>query len=561
MDPPERRRDGQDGSSSPGIKVDNMMDGEVVGYPLQRLVGRIVGAPSETEGFIQAQVVEQPRDGEDDEESGRWVVAGGRFKALVLLSRGDNTIRLRYVPSNGEASSISLELRAHYEPLLIDNRLARQCQSIVTPAMLAASASSGTDEDEEEKEGKESWRHFVRLIYLIACDDVVGEEGCSGSLDEEAVRTNVARLGLGALMLQAFCAQNLDEDGRAMDLLPFPLGQATFGLEFDSTRPERNWPVVHVVRSRLTREEIYRLGNNWRDGGQSAWGHFASELRGLPHRNNSIDCVILGMTRYNPHAGKCDAHTALGGGPMALFGSGGLYSWPRTLDEVRRCWMDATAVDKTRCFDDSGGRGTMWANFATTLGATLHEIGHCFGLDHTAHGYTAELISDLVRPILKRDEGGAHWHPESIAKLARSPYFKPACLSSALARLLADDPSRPPRRPQRAAHRFEPGVRLQVIPTFRPAQHIRSTHVRWEKEDCGEFFEKCDRPDASNEWIEHREEGACVVLFDASRNLLVKLDRGNAYWACQEETPDAPPDWQGLGPGKWRDDHFTGRHK
>jgi hypothetical protein len=78
-----------------------------------------------------------------------------------------------------------------------------------------------------------------------------------------------------------------------------------------------------------------------------------------------------------------------------------------------------------------------------------------------------------VRPILKRDEGGAHWHPESIAKLARSPYFKPACFSSALARLLADDPSRPPRHPQRAAHRFEPGVRLQVIPTFRPAQHIR----------------------------------------------------------------------------------------
>jgi hypothetical protein len=291
-----------------------MMDGEVVGYPLQRLVGRVVGAaPSETEGFIQAQVGEQPRDGEDDEESGRWVVAGGRFKALVLLGRGDNTIRLRYAPSNGEASrSISLELRVHYEPLLIDNRFARQCQAIVTPAMLAGSASSGTDDEDddedEEKEGKESWRHFVRLIYLVARDDVVGEEG---SLDEEAVRTNVARLGLGALMLQAFCAQNLDEDGRAMDhLLPFPLGQATFGLEFDFTRPERNWPVVHVVRSRcaphdtrhdtrtthmtcsranktrrLTREEIYRLGNNWRDGGQSAWGHFASELRGLPHRN------------------------------------------------------------------------------------------------------------------------------------------------------------------------------------------------------------------------------------------------------------------------------------
>lgn len=133
---------------------------------------------------------------------------------------------------------------------------------------------------------------------------------------------------------------------------------------------------------RLTRAQIYQLGNNWQDGGQAAWGQFASELKSLPHRSkyrsqhfvryrlymltsvqiSSIDCVIMGMTQYNPNTGKCAAHTALGGGQMALFGSGGLHTWPCTLGEVRACWMDSTKVDKSRNFDDSGGRGITHCN-------------------------------------------------------------------------------------------------------------------------------------------------------------------------------------------------------
>jgi hypothetical protein len=270
MDPPERRQERK--GKGHELKVDNLADGEVVGYPLQRLVGRFVGAP-DLEGFVEVRV-DPPthaapaasNDGKDNEKtkkeeeegSRRWVVAGGRFKALALLRRGDNVISLRYVPRDGEhveddvASSV--RLRVHYEPLLIDNRFAPQSQAIMTPAQLGRASS---DADDGEREGKEASRHFVRLIYLVACDDVVGAgDGDGGGgrcqgLDDEAVRANVERLGLGALMMQAFCAQNLDEDGRALaNVLPFPLGQSTFSLEFDSTRPERNWPVVHIVRSR-----------------------------------------------------------------------------------------------------------------------------------------------------------------------------------------------------------------------------------------------------------------------------------------------------------------------
>jgi len=44
----------------------------------------------------------------------------------------------------------------------------------------------------------------------------------------------------------------------------------------------------------------------------------------------------------------------------------------------------------------------MWANFATTLGATLHEIGHCFGLPHTTHGHFSSFLSDLYFVELKK---------------------------------------------------------------------------------------------------------------------------------------------------------------
>jgi hypothetical protein len=132
---------------------------------------------------------------------------------------------------------------------------------------------------------------------------------------------------------------------------------------------------------RLTRGEIYQLGNNWQDGGHEGWKQFASELSGLPHRNrclgfpflracflnvvshddihlfSSIDCVIMGMTKYKPGFG-CLAHTALGGGRLALFGSGGFYSWPTRLTDLQSCWMDSRKVDKRLCFDDSGGRGS-----------------------------------------------------------------------------------------------------------------------------------------------------------------------------------------------------------
>ena len=49
-------------------------------------------------------------------------------------------------------------------------------------------------------------------------------------------------------------------------------------------------------------------------------------------------------------------------------------------------FQDDTRVDGTKVHDDSAGRSTYWGLAATTIGATLHEMGHTFGLPHCKDG-------------------------------------------------------------------------------------------------------------------------------------------------------------------------------
>ncbi len=73
-----------------------------------------------------------------------------------------------------------------------------------------------------------------------------------------------------------------------------------------------------------------------------------------------------------------------------------------------------------------------------------------------------------VAPILKSDEGGGHWHNESIELLVRSRYFTPASLSSLAwivseALLVSQKKARPRQR----------RIEFRIKPTYRPPKHIR----------------------------------------------------------------------------------------
>ena len=78
--------------------------------------------------------------------------------------------------------------------------------------------------------------------------------------------------------------------------------------------------------------------------------------------------VFMSCTRYKPphteegfdHYSKIPhyikGHTALGGGNMALFGTGCLHTWAKNLEELVERFSDDRKIDRKILFDDSGYR-------------------------------------------------------------------------------------------------------------------------------------------------------------------------------------------------------------
>ncbi|XP_055389789.1 uncharacterized protein LOC129618805 [Condylostylus longicornis] len=95
---------------------------------------------------------------------------------------------------------------------------------------------------------------------------------------------------------------------------------------------------------------------------------------------------LSGDTSYENIKKNTRANPALGGGGLALFGSGYFYSWPTTFEEIIDCFKNYKKIDLSTQLDESNYRRTYGGCFATTLGAIAHEIGHCFDLGHTKEG-------------------------------------------------------------------------------------------------------------------------------------------------------------------------------
>ena len=75
----------------------------------------------------------------------------------------------------------------------------------------------------------------------------------------------------------------------------------------------------------------------------------------------------MSCTRYMPpNSDECfnekkiaeyvKGHTALGGGNMALFGTGCLHTWARSLEELVSRFTDDKKIDRRSLFDDSANR-------------------------------------------------------------------------------------------------------------------------------------------------------------------------------------------------------------
>jgi hypothetical protein len=202
--------------------------------------------------------------------------------------------------------------------------------------------------------------HFVRCVYLT---DNTGDTAYQTPLKDDP-QDYAGKLDTAMKIMQTFTAE------RNYDL---GFGRRTFNLELD----EKGKVKVHVFKEPEPAATYYAMND------QAWWGRVAGELaKSLPARRCKT-VAIAAYTRFDPQTHKARGHTALGGGDMGLFGSGDLFTWPSRLADVQPAFMDARRIDPNVSFDDSVGRSTFWGAASTTLGATLHELAHTFGLPHT----------------------------------------------------------------------------------------------------------------------------------------------------------------------------------
>jgi hypothetical protein len=386
------------------IGVENLREGEAVGYPLVLLEGhvRCAGGALEDPSLPANCFLDATISGLSTRW--RWPVArhSGAFKTFVLL------------PSAGEFS-ITLRLEAP------------DCERVFHVVYSPPTAPKFT----------------VRFYYQKssdATDSAQGFDAPHGVDTSDAAA--VARIQTAALLMQTATAEMMYAAG---------LGRRSFALEF-----EDGLPAVRLLRSSFSdatarsirdQELIQRVGQD-----------ITTQGLDTDAEHEFKHAVILGCSTYNPETRKAEGHTALGGGKVGIFGSCGLHTWPSRLEELTACCLNNAKIDTTRLLDDSCYRGTFWANFSTGIGAFLHELGHTFGLGHSESGIMARGFDDMnklfsVYEINSRSpangyirnrgdahrlgflelnydkiteiahKGGAHWNLGSAALLRHCPWI------------------------------------------------------------------------------------------------------------------------------------------
>jgi len=263
---------------------------------------------------------------------------------------------------------------------------------------------------------------FVRAIYHT---DSTGETQFQTQRENDPQNFR-GKLDTALKLMQTMTAERLNDEG---------YGRQTFNLELD----ENGDVIVHVFRGKLTATEYFQIQTEKDDGGW--FDVIYEEIKDEFPMTNARNLVIPAYSRFDAETKTMRSHTALGGPcGLAMFGSGNLFTWPDSLNEVVSAFENSTKIDTEHFQDDSVWRTCFWGAAATTIGAALHEIGHTLDLPHNydqhdvmVRGYDQwnrlfvmrDAPSGVNADWLEYEEGDyAWWGPMTAPQLVLNPYLR-----------------------------------------------------------------------------------------------------------------------------------------
>ncbi|KAI1117764.1 metallopeptidase [Nemania sp. NC0429] len=310
-----------------------------------------------------------------------WPVSGARFKALIYLFPGPNTVCFEYQkPGTTVAHRLSILL------YMFDPKNAPPLQ----------------------------------LSILVAKDSPHAAIDCAPAPNSEEVNgleMAVRKFRTAAYLWQSFTAEQMEKHG---------LGRRTFRFDEEwtnaSSHPRdfyehtmRSEARVHVIRLDKTVAEIRDL----ECAQQNTDARKKSELvdvvaaalrdyfRITPGQKQYVAALVLDL-QPEMKENMVTEHSAFGGQAgdglnLAMFGSHCLQYYPSTICEVVRAFTDCSPTGHKIVANERDVVGSSWEAAAYGIGAHLHEVGHLLGSPLQATGVMARDFVTLNRAFMIRE--------------------------------------------------------------------------------------------------------------------------------------------------------------
>ncbi|XP_014557357.1 hypothetical protein COCVIDRAFT_15360 [Bipolaris victoriae FI3] len=463
------------------LKITNLEDGETI-HQRCLLVTGTYGFEAAEGSYIHVTTKAANKSENFPEQT--WPLAGGHFKAMVMLSPGLNRLEFAYICN--DCIEHTVETNVNYWPLMQ-----------YPPLHLAIMVASDSP-------------------CLMDCPPNKAAGVSSAHSDLDAA---IAKLRMTAYMWQAMTAEDLRQKGigRRSFRLEEEWTADTVSREFTNARigqtlaqddAIRSTAKIHIIRSSKTvkeiRDENIAQQNERARTKGAVFDYFKEALTDaggpfVPDAQPIVAGLILD-SHYSKSKDLILGHAALGchdqrGISLGIFGSHLTYSWPRFLEEVTSCLTD-TRKPGEKVGNDNGQCTTLWEACAIGQGAHMHEVGHAFGSPH--------------RPGIMERGYAQDWVKNFVSQTAYSRYLKQEGV-------VVD----PENTPNNARWDLADALSFRMLPHFRlPTDPILPETTRKA------------RPDVS---ITHNDEGGPAILHINSPSGIARITFNNTEHSQPEE--------------------------